>query len=302
MATQTRPVPQIVNADFAIEVEFAPNTPDPARVFRSMTHLIDSFQYLDSELVKSIDVSLRPITLLEDIQSGSVRAWLKHVIESTDDTALIDGDWKKLVGRYLYRAKYSIIRFLDGKSSIASRDEVLQLEGELLGLAEESGVKRIPYYAPISSLHLLRGIERINHAVHDLGEGDRAHLLTKDGERVDFNLTFNISPAMIEDLLVKERITNQNLMILRVKKPDYLGLSMWEFDGGIEAKIIDTEWLMNFQNRKIDVRPGDALRANVDVEVHYGFDGTVVGMAYRIVRVLEVMHPPDMGQHDLLSD
>jgi len=32
------------NADFALEIDFAPSSPDPVRVFRSMTQLIDTFQ------------------------------------------------------------------------------------------------------------------------------------------------------------------------------------------------------------------------------------------------------------------
>src|SRR5438067_135461 len=127
---------QIAEADFAIQVDFKPDTPDPTRVFRAMTDLIESFQYFDRQLVQSIDVSIQPVLLLEDIEGGSVKTWLRSVVSSADDTALIEGDWKKLVGRYLYRAKYAAIRFLEGKTQISDRKQLKELESELLLLSE----------------------------------------------------------------------------------------------------------------------------------------------------------------------
>lgn len=57
----------------------------------------------------------------------------------------------------------------------------------------------------------------------------------------------------------------------------------------IEVKIQDREWLIKFQNREIDVRPGDALRADVLTEVRYGYEGDVIGITYTILRVLAVI-------------
>lgn len=79
-------------ADFAIQVDFPPGSPDPARVFRSMTQLIDAFQRLDRELVRTIDLSIEPVLLLEDVEAGRVKTWLRAVLESVDDTALKEGD------------------------------------------------------------------------------------------------------------------------------------------------------------------------------------------------------------------
>ena len=41
-----------------------------------------------------------------------------------------------------------------------------------------------------------------------------------------FNLGFKITPESIEDLIAKEILTLQGEMILKVKKPDYLGQSI----------------------------------------------------------------------------
>src|ERR1700678_2263261 len=111
-----------LRADFGIEVTFASGTPDPARVFRSMTSLIDSFQYFDKDLIQVIDVQIDPILLLEDIEAGSLRTWLRSLISTVDDSALKEGDWKKVVGAYLLKAKYILVKRLEGKTEITTRE------------------------------------------------------------------------------------------------------------------------------------------------------------------------------------
>ena len=106
------------------------------------------------------------------------------------------------------------------------------------------------------------------------------------------NAKFKLVPESIEDLLTQEILTSTSEMILKVKKPDYLGESMWEFRHGtrpFEAKILDSEWLKEFQNRKYDVRPGDSLRTIVKTEVQYGYDNEVVAVHNLIEKVKEVI-------------
>lgn len=110
-----------LRADFAIEVKFTPGTPDPTRVFRTTTALIDSFQRFDKELVQTIDLSIEPVLILEDIEASSLRTWLRSVVNSVDDSALKEGDWKKAIGPYLHKAKHIIVKKLDGKTGITDR-------------------------------------------------------------------------------------------------------------------------------------------------------------------------------------
>jgi hypothetical protein len=89
---------------------------------------------------------------------------------------------------------------------------------------------------------------------------------------------------------------------LKVKRPDYLGESMWDFrfeTKTIPAKISDSQWLLKFQNREVEVRPGDALKAQVRIEVKYDFDGEVIASHYTITEVLEVITVNPPGQNEL---
>jgi len=286
-------------ADFCIQVDFQKDSPNPARVFRTLTNLIERFETLDQELVHSINANIKPILLLEDIEAGSLKAWLKALLEEVDDDALKNLDWKPQVGKYLVTSKYILIRFLQENATITSRAQIDDLSLKLLRSAEETDVLRIPTYAPLPASEIANTLRLLSEATAPLQAGDSVKYITDDSE-ANFNLTFRVSPQTIEDLLTERTITSPNEMILKVKKPDFLGDSMWAFKHDsrpIEAKILDDEWLTKFQNREEEVRPGDSLRVAVDIEVKYGFDAEVVATHYLIRKVIEVMkaktHPQE---------
>ena len=105
---------------------------------------------------------------------------------------------------------------------------------------------------------------------------------------------------------IKETTKFDNMrMNLIVKKPDYLGTSKWDFRHGskqISASIHDELWLMNFQHRNVDIRPGDAIRCLVSVENSYGYDNELVKETYTVTKVEEVLIEQVWKQDGLLSD
>ena len=83
-------------------------------------------------------------------------------------------------------------------------------------------------------------------------------------------------------------------MILKVKKPDFLGNSMWEFNHEghpISASILDQGWLADFREHGLGVRPGVALRALVRVEASYDDDSEALPARYAVLKVYEVIPP-----------
>jgi len=94
-------------------------------------------------------------------------------------------------------------------------------------------------------------------------------------------------------MTIKETKKFENMpMNLIVKKPDYLGLSKWEFRHGtktILARMSHESWLLDFQNRKFDIRPGDALSCIATVEYFYGYDNELIKEAYTVTKVEKVL-------------
>jgi hypothetical protein len=154
---------------------------------------------------------------------------------------------------------------------------------------------RIPSYRPVPEGKIVEAIENFGAALAYLATEDSAKLMTPDGE-ANFNMVLKVSPDSLLDLLIKESLTNESVMILKVKRPDYLGESMWDFKLGehpLQAKILD---------RNVDVRPGDAIRAKVSHTINYGYGAEVVSERYEVMEVLEVTALVSFTQPPLLEE
>ncbi|MCA9334472.1 MAG: hypothetical protein KC474_12195 [Cyanobacteria bacterium HKST-UBA04] len=286
------------NADFCLTIDFEKSSGNPARIFRAATELIDALNYLDKELVGVVDSRIEPVLLLEDIESGSLKIWLAQAIKHVPDETLLNLDWEPLIGQFLVKAKYIAIDFLAEETEVTDLARYTELAQQLQKTAEETEIKRLPHYQPPPLKGLLTGASKITGALSHLHENDKVRYTTKDAE-ASFNMRLNLAPENIEDLLTTKQITHDQTMILKIKKPDYIGKSQWEFKHGKEtilAKITDEEWLESFQNRQVDVRPQDSLEVTVQVIVKYGLDDEVVGHSFIITKVLDVRRAPTYTQ------
>lgn len=283
--------------DFEITIDFVPGEGDPSRVFRAMSGLIESMKSFDAHMAEAFDSSLHASLVLEEVDAGSIRAKLRNVITGVPDEALRDGDWKKLLGHFLLRGKYILLKWLDEKPMLAHRDDIRVLEGELLRAAEETNLKLLPAYSPPRAEVLLADIHSIQESMSLLEVQDVASY-SYDGKTVEFNRDLAISGEIVREVLTREVVKQSGTRVVKVKKPDYLGQSMWglQYDGrAIDAKIYDTDWLGRFQSRHIDVRPGDSLKVSLYEEISYGYDGEVVHRHYEIEKVHETIRPSKQG-------
>lgn len=148
MITMPNKTNKDIKPDFCIEIQYTKESEDPSRIFRTMSGLIDSCQSLDRHLIKTIDINLEPVLMLEDIEIGSLKTWLSNRIKQIPDDSLYELDWRPLIGQYLVRTKYVVIDFLTGKTSITNIKELKPVIEQILGLAEETKVRRLPAYTP----------------------------------------------------------------------------------------------------------------------------------------------------------
>jgi hypothetical protein len=277
--------------DFGIRLEFEPGRGEPSRIFRTMTGLIEAAESIDRDLAASISIRVFPALVLQDIQAGSLTAWLRYLLESIDDEALKNLDWKKAVGAYLVKGKKKLIEFLDERETVRNAREIYQLRGAIQESAAEAGLTLISLNSPVPAPRVAENLRLVSEATIPLLPGDTALFLSPEGA-VPINTAFRLTPEAIESILTIDSATNETEMILMVKKPDFLGNSMWDFrhDGKrIPAKVTDTRWLESFHRGAVALRSGDALRAWVEIQTNYGTDREIVGVHYRIVEVLEVI-------------
>jgi len=288
--------------DYAIEIEFERGTERPAAVFRSLSDLIEAFQQFDTHLAHSVTAEIEAKVVLQEVEAGSVRAWLSTLLKSVDDTALKKLDWRQIVGTYLLRGKQRVVSFLDKSSKEVTKESIARLETDLLALAQNTNVRHIAAYQPIPTRSLLTDLSQVSSALQVLPPQQRALLVIASHAPQALNREFLIPGESIDELLTAESLSSTAEMILRVKRPDYLGTAMWEFrhqNRQIFAKIADVSWLQQFQNRSVKAPPGSSLRAVVSTQVHYDQFGEVVAMHYTIMKVLGVVEPPAWAQVDL---
>ena len=91
-------------------------------------------------------------------------------------------------------------------------------------------------------------------------------------------------------------------MILRIKKPDYIGKSQWIFrhkNVNFRANVKDEKWLEDFQGRDVELRPGDSIKAIVEIETVYYKKGDVIKENRVIKKVVNVMDNNNDNQKNL---
>ena len=277
--------------DFCVTVNFRKSSARPERVFLAAASFIESLQGLDVILVQAVDSKIKPVLLLEEIESGSLKIWLKQFIEAVDDEALKKLDWKPAVGKYLVKGKYILLKFLEGKKRLESRESLESLALDLHKLAQETEAKKLPAYRPVSPSDLAQGMRRVSEAIGSLEEGDTVAFSADEGDAA-ITPGLMISQEAITELLSGETIANEVEKILMVRRPDFLGDAMWEFrheKKSFSAKIEDESWLAAFRAGEQIIRPGDALRVKVLETTTYGNDGEVLSESRVIVHVLSIL-------------
>lgn len=288
--TLTSGTPEPPRADFAFYIDFKRGEGSASRVFSATHDFIRACERLDRELVTSIDTSIETVMVLEDIEAGSLKIWLRNILHATDDQALKELDWKPAVGKYLVRAKHLVLRWIETED--APRD-LPTLGREIQRLASETDVRHLPDYTPVSPAALINAVRDFEGVKDHLVEGDKASMIIPDEGVAEFNLTIRLDIEDIEALAVRETLTHSvPSMVLIVKKPDYLGISMWELRHGrrsITARIEHEKWLREFQSRQVDVRPGDALLCRVRIEMNYGHDNELISEKYYVEEVHQIL-------------
>ena len=103
--------------DFGFSIDFkAESGIGPAsRVFLAMKTFVEACEHIDRALVTSIDSSIKPVIMLEDLREGSLKAFFRMALEALDDQALKELNWKPAIGKYLVNAKYLLLEWAENK-------------------------------------------------------------------------------------------------------------------------------------------------------------------------------------------
>lgn len=293
---------ETINAEsFCLSVNFEQNLTSPHKLFQSISNMILEFQELDKALVKCIDSQIEPIFVLDEVEKGSIKIWLKQILKSLPDEAIGELDAKKLLGDYLVRGKYKILEKMGETEVVTDPKQIENLTTDLKILAQQYNFLIPETTSGIDSLKLLSTMNNISRIAGQL-PADSTFTYLSDEPALDINKKFEIPQNCIDIILENQHIDNHSIMIIKVKQPDYLGSAQWIFryDGkALPCSIDDEEWIRKFHSRKIDIRPGDSLKVEMDIRSSYDKNNELLSQKYTIKKVLEVINMIEVEQIEM---
>lgn len=281
-----------IRFDYSITYNFNKDTRRPSDVFARMAVLTEGFAALDLLLISALNEELRSSAVLSGLEYSSIRAFIINVLRSFEDKDIEDLNWKRMIGKMLVKFKSAIIKFLD-KDRPATNKDLLELQAEILEIERETGIKAIPAYRPVGIANLANGLVMINAASIQTASDETIYIETEDGNKMLSKKMVITEERKLEILTQETRVFKDKATLL-VKKPDYLGNSMWDviYGGHRESmKMGDLDFLMKFHGNHPDahVMPGDSLEAEIDGAHSLGPGGEIIHKRYIIRKVDKVL-------------
>ena len=285
---------------FALKIGFKPETSDPGRVFRAMNDLIESVEGIDSLLAKVVSADVDSELVLEDVRSGSIVGWFRQNVKTKNESIYDDDNPEQKIENFINMSNGEIFKSIsDGSASYSDIEDMID---RLNSMAKDTDVLQLDGYGNVPISDMISYLEGISNAVKNLSDGDSASYIGIDSEEVTIDTGIDIDQDDYTKEMSESKIVNESEMILRVKKPDYIESSQWIFKhskGNFRAKIKGEDWLSNFQSREIELRPGDSVRAIVEIETLYDKRGEVISENRVVKKVLNVMGSEEEIQEDL---
>ena len=110
------------------------------------------------------------------------------------------------------------------------------------------------------------------------------------------NNTYINKPQILKEL-GQTTISNETTEILKIKRIEMLSDEpKWDFLQGkktVSAKMLDKDWVNDFHNRNIVIRPEDALMVTLRTTHTYSSNFTDAKTEFEIVKIIKVVTPDD---------
>lgn len=286
LATET------VEGEIGVVIDYTPGKTPAVNVLQAAMLMVEALDKLDSVLLSSVDTSLEPVSVLNDVQHSSLKMLLARVLRNVPDDAIRTLDWKKWIGTILVDGKYKLLQHLG--------DDAPEIGIALKQL--ESNYKAPPGqlldFHPPSVGEVIDALESFAKA-RSAVSGHKVIVETELGDIVIPDIATSVPD--VELLVPTQEIVNRGTELFKVKSPDMLGSAQWSVQRNgrsVRVDILHKSWLEAYHRREMAILPGDSLKCNFEETVRYDASGTEVERHLAIIEVLEIISPP--RQHKLL--
>ncbi|MGE8723337.1 hypothetical protein ACO2KH_18255 [Leptospira terpstrae] len=282
---------QIKENLYPVRIEYDPETEGPSRLFHSLGELIESFKKSDEILAASIGAEIKVKQYLKSVEDGSIIAWIKNKIEIPDQNTLSHQPTNVDVETFLNNGKQIIVESLNKNKSFRKKEDFTEVKEKLKKNASNTNNGSDFNYKEIDTLALASNIKSITDAVKKLNANEKAFIGNLENKS-EIPKDTEIFISEIRESFIAETIESEGEKILKIKRIDFLGESMWDFKFGttpIPAKINDEKWMKKFHNREINLYPGDALHVLLKTKSDYDKRGSLILEHNEVLKVIKII-------------
>jgi len=282
-----RPLPlETIEGEIALEIHYAPGRTQALALLRGAMEMVASLDKLDRVLLSSVNSSLEPVSIINDVRHASLKLLLARALRHVPDEYVENLDYKKIIGHLLVLGKHKL---LSACSKGADAPEVQKCLVEL-----EPEYKKVPDlvgYAPPQVADVMEALDEIENA-RALMPDDKILIQTEYGD-IDFPARNTPAP---QEAQAARTITNDGNELFKIRSLDLLGDTQWTIIRNnrlVRATILHKNWLADYHARKFSILPGDALMCAFQEAVTYDKEGNEIKRALAIIEVKEIIRPPE---------
>jgi len=282
--------------EFDLRLTFDKDTKDPSRLFRTMAKSIDALNLYDTLIAKTLGIEYQTEISLTDIEKGSILAKLKSYFKGDVVPSLSGAISENNTKEYIARSREIALDLIESRNYTV--ENVVASLSKIDVLAADNGFKdRLDYKEPdiITFSNAINGVadsvkelteqnEQVEYTNYDLGDDAKTFIIKGHDSHIDLK--------EIEESITERQVVSTAILSLKVKRPDYLGDSKWDFKFDkktINVKILDEEWLVKFKKGIIVIPAGSSLSAEVRIIHKYDKASQLISETYEIIRVIKIV-------------
>lgn len=276
-----------IDGEIGLVIDYERGKTPAIGLLQAAMGLIESLDRLDSALLSSIDTSLEPVSVLNDVQHSSLKILLIRALRKIPDEHIQNLEWKKWIGSLLVEGKHLLLQKIDAdapeiqKTINLLEDKYKYAEGSLL-----------PYSTPSVS-DISDALDNVARARAAL-PGQDVCIQTEFGDII-IPETMSMPPQQQDTLECRQTITNRGMEFFKVKSPDMIGTAQWTIlrnNRSVKVYIMHSDWLAAYHNREFTILPGDSLKCQYNEVISYDAAGNEVERKLYVIEVLEIVSPP----------
>jgi hypothetical protein len=274
----------------------------PIKAFDELKDIFKAISDIDRLYLNSIDSSLKIEYSLQDIGYGSIKTKIAQIIRDVPDEAIKEFEWKKLVGHFLLKVKYLLLKWLENTGEVASKDQITDIVKQLEKIKTYQLNVNGKLLTEVNHYFFISILEPVILIASNLKDGESIQYHSVYGSAsINKNVSIN-KPKILWEIGDRE-FESETLSILKIKKVDMLSKDgPWSFQLGskpIIARITHLEWLQKFHNREFTLLPEDALKVTLKTTFLNSKDGKHNKVTYEITKVIDIIQPSKLESEDL---